>query len=69
MSDVPLIWTSKGNLPIESLKRSDGWEFTNTNITYWEQYELDGEIVKRGVAIYALPNGTEFNLLQGQVNG
>lgn len=67
--DTPLIWTTKGNLPIDSLERKDGWEFTPNTITFWEEYKKEGEIVKRNVAIYALPQGTEFNLKQGVVNG
>jgi hypothetical protein len=65
----PLIYTSKGNLPIDSLKRTDGWDFDPHGITYWEQYELDGEVVKRGAARYQLPQGTTLNVAQGALGG
>lgn len=67
MQETPLIYTSKGNLPVDLLVRSDGWEFEPSGITYWEQYTLDNEIVKRNVARYQLPTGTELQLKQGLI--
>jgi hypothetical protein len=67
LQETPLIYTSKGNLPVSSLVRSDGWEFNPDGITYWEQYVLNSEIVKRNVARYQLPTGTELQLKQGLI--
>jgi hypothetical protein len=67
MAEEPLIYTTKGNLPIASLERLDGWEFGQSCINYWEEYRLDGEIVKRSVAVYQFPIGTELNLTQGAI--
>jgi len=44
---VPLIWTTKGNLPIDSLQYSTEWEETETSIRFSEIHRLDGEIVKQ----------------------
>ena len=69
MEITPLIYTSKGNLPIDSLARKDGWDFDQNGVTYWEEYQLSGELVKRSVARYQLPTGTTFNITQGSING
>jgi len=66
---VPMIWTSKGNLPIDSLVYSNSWRFSNTQIEFTETYKLDGETVKQGSHIYKLPEGTEFNLTGGSLGG
>lgn len=47
MSDVPLIYTSKGNLPLESLAYSTQWEDTDTYTKLIETYRLGDEIVKQ----------------------
>lgn len=44
--NVPLIWTTKGNVPVASLEYYIGWEISETSIVFREQYRLDGEIVK-----------------------
>lgn len=50
--DEPLIYTSKGNLPIASLDYSYGWDDTENALVFWEQYKLGDEIVKRGAHVY-----------------
>jgi hypothetical protein len=45
--DEPLIYTSKGNLPISSLKYRHEWAEDEVAITFIEEYSLDGEVVKR----------------------
>ena len=48
MSDVPLIYTSKGNLPLESLKVSVEWQETDDYIACIETYkDSTGEVVKQ----------------------
>lgn len=45
--DTPLIYTTKGNLPIESLQYRHQWLEDDVAITFVEEYYLDGELVKR----------------------
>jgi hypothetical protein len=69
MTEEPLVYTSKGNLPLASLKFSDSWEFDPGGITYVSQYALDGEVVQRSAARYQLPQGLNINVQQGALNG
>lgn len=55
--ESPLIFTSKGNLPIASLEYRPSWELHADNgefqgMTFVEEYFLDGESVKRAVHVY-----------------
>lgn len=57
MNDEPLIYTSKGNLPIASLEYRHSWEFrpskeTCEAIHFVEEYFLEGECVKRAAHVY-----------------
>lgn len=47
MNEEPLIWTSKGNLPVAALEYSHAWEETPDYIKFSETYKLDGEVVKQ----------------------
>lgn len=47
MSEIPLVWTTKGNIPLEKLQHLVEWEVTPEQIVFVESYALDGEIVKR----------------------
>lgn len=49
----PLIWTTKGNLPISSLRYEHKREDTPGNIVFVEEYFLGDESVKR--AVHVLP--------------
>ena len=51
MSDIPLIWTTKGNLPVDSLEYKTTWEETPENTVFVESYLLDGEVVKQSVHV------------------
>lgn len=55
--DVPLIWTTKGNLPVASLEYYIGWDITDESIVFREQYRLDGEIVKENAHVKLLKGG------------
>lgn len=46
-TDVPLIHTTKGNLPIDDLEYTHYWLEDDAAITFVEEYRLAGEIVKR----------------------
>ena len=45
--DEPLVYTTKGNLPISSLQYRHEWIEDEVAITFVEEYRLDGELVKR----------------------
>ena len=47
--DAPLIYTSRGNLPADSLQYRHHWTDNATETTLVEEHWLDGEIVKRSV--------------------
>ena len=49
---VPLIYTSKGNLPIESLDYQTHWEVTPDQIAFIEEYRLEDEVVKSSIHVY-----------------
>mgnify|MGYP000049967041 FL=1 len=49
--DEPLIYTTKGNLPIASLEYSHKWEDLETCIKFSETYTLDGEVVKQSAHV------------------
>lgn len=51
-NDVPLIYTSKGNLPISSLEYGTRWEDAPDYIKFVEIYTLDGEVVRESAHVY-----------------
>lgn len=51
---TPLIWTTKGNLPIASLKHETEWRYDATQIIFIERYTLDGETVKESSHVCVL---------------
>ena len=52
MTDLPMVWTSKGNLPIEDLEYRYQWDFPENEIVFVEEYWLGDECVKRSPHIY-----------------
>jgi hypothetical protein len=48
----PLIYTSKGNLPISSLKYSYKWGDYVDCVIFSEIYELGEEVVKKSCHVY-----------------
>jgi hypothetical protein len=60
--EVPLIWTTKGNVPVSSLEYYIGWDISEEAIVFKEQYRLNGEIVKENAHVKLLKgedNATE----------
>lgn len=49
--EEPLIYTTKGNVPIASLAYSTSWEDRPDSITFVEEYRDGEEIVKRAVHV------------------
>lgn len=62
--DTPLIWTSKGNLPLSDLVYSHAWEDADEYMKFSETYTLDGEVVKQSAHVYA-----KRGLVMGGQNG
>jgi hypothetical protein len=54
-SDIPLIYTSKGNLPVDGLDYKTSWEIVPGEfIKFVEVYRLGDEIVKENAHVYSL---------------
>lgn len=49
--DIPLIYTTKGNLPTSSLEYSHKWEDLESCIKFSETYTLNGEVVKQAAHV------------------
>jgi hypothetical protein len=52
-SEVPLIWTSKGNLPVDELKHEVEWDVQPGYIKFVERYRLGDEIVKESAHAFS----------------
>lgn len=65
-TDEPLIYTSKGNLPIASLAYSTTANVSETCVTLAEEWRLESEIVKRAVHVVLL-KGLDMALEQEQI--
>lgn len=71
-NDIPLIHTTRGDVPADSLTFTPIWEFDADPATgilsetrFIEEYRAaDGEIVKRSVHAYK-PNGARAGIDQG----
>ena len=53
MNEEPLIFTSKGNLPLADLEQRVSWEDDENNTVFTESYFLGDELVKRSVHVMA----------------
>lgn len=49
MNDVPLIYTTKGNLPVADLEYRHEWQEDDNAIMLIEEYRLGSEVVRRNV--------------------
>lgn len=55
MTEVPLIFTSKGNVPVDSLSYETAWEVTPDYIKFVERHrDGSGEVVKESAHVYDL---------------
>ena len=53
VNEVPLIYTSKGNVPLASLTYETSWEINDDYIKFAERYrDATGEVVKEGAHVY-----------------
>lgn len=51
--DEPLIYTTRGNLPIASLEYGTHWIDAEDYIKFIEIYTLDGEVVRESAHVYS----------------
>lgn len=58
---TPLIWTTKGNVPVDSLNYDAVWEVTEDFIKFREIYRLDGEVVKESAHVFMLKGAESSN--------
>jgi hypothetical protein len=65
--EEPLIYTSKGNLPIANLLYRHGWFESDSEISFIEEYWLGEEMVKRSVHT-KLKHGLDSALEQALFN-
>ena len=65
MDDVPLIWTSKGNVPISSLANAHSRADSPEETTFVEEYRLGEEVVKRSVHVYSRKGNTMTGVAGG----
>jgi hypothetical protein len=50
----PLIWTTKGNLPVDELQHEAEWDVQEGYIKFSERYRTaDGEVVKESAHVYS----------------
>ena len=63
--EEPLIFTTKGNLPISALEYSHKWENLDTCIKFSETYTLNGEVVKQSAHVL-MKTGLEVGAEQEQ---
>lgn len=64
MDETPLIYTTKGNVPIDSLIHCPTWEEGDDYIKFIDTYTLDGEVVKQSVHL-KIKRGISVMLEQG----
>jgi hypothetical protein len=64
----PLIWTSKGNIPIEGLEYLTEWQDMEDQVRFVETYKLNDEVVKRSVHVM-IKEGLSLFQEQGKLNG
>lgn len=50
----PLVWTTKGNLPISTLQHRVDWSVTPEQIIFTESYFLGDELVKKSSHVKVL---------------
>jgi hypothetical protein len=54
MQEAPLIYTTKGNIPLAGLDHSVEWRVTPEQIVFIETYRLHGEVVKQSAHVKVL---------------
>ena len=52
MTDEPMIWTTKGNIPCSSLDYETKWVDAPDFVQFIERYLLAGEVVRESCHVY-----------------
>ncbi len=65
-TEIPLIYTTKGNLPVADLEYSTAWEITDDYIKFIETHKLGEEIVKQSSHLY-LKKPLDLAAIQGLI--
>lgn len=55
LADTPLIYTTKGNLPVEGLRVVFAWEHTESFLHFHETYYQGDELVRKSTHVYGIP--------------
>lgn len=66
INSEPLIYTTKGNMPVSELDYSTSWGENGEEIAFAEEYRHQGEIVRRSVHIMK-KRGAEMGAEQARV--
>ena len=53
MPMIPMIYTSRGNLPIADLTYETAWEDAPDYLKFIERYRLDDEVVRESAHVYS----------------
>lgn len=65
-SDQPLIWTTKGNLPVADLRHEVVWNLLPDQIQFIERYWLGDELVKESSHIRILEGAAGLGEAEGK---
>jgi hypothetical protein len=60
MTDAPLIFTTKGNLRVDTLTHEVAWRHSPGQVVFIERYYLDGEMVKASSHVCVLDGATSI---------
>lgn len=66
-TEPPVIWTSKGNLPVAALRYETAWEDTPTYTKFVERHYLGTEIVRESAHVYSKVSIQELMTSQGKI--
>lgn len=66
MSEVPMIYTTKGNLPVSQLEYVTQWGENESEVAFAEEYRHEGELVRRSVHIMK-KKGADMGTEQGRI--
>ena len=54
--EKPLMWTAKGNVPVDELTYSHRWEYDGQNLALKEEWHFaDGELARNNTHVLAAP--------------
>ena len=50
----PLIWTTKGNVPVKSTTYTTEWQVSENSIVFIERFHIGAELVRQNVHVNVL---------------